>query len=89
LSDNKEFFPDWFRRRWRIPKSDWFEEFERSFEEMFKGVEGPKELIRERKLPDDGTVKEMGRFVNGYSFCVGPDGKPIVREFGSGKSSMV
>jgi len=56
---------------------------------MFKGVEGPKELIRERKLPDDGTVEEMGRFVNGYSFCVGPDGKPIVREFGNVKPSMV
>jgi len=68
--------------------SDWFDEFERSFEEMFRGMELPKELVRERKLPDGATVKEMGPFVYGYSFSVGEDGKPIVREFGNVKPSM-
>ena len=88
MSDDEEFFPDRFRRRWRGPFSDWFEEFERGFEEMFKGMELPKELIRERKLPDGATVKEMGPLVYGYSFSVGPDGKPVIREFGNVKPSI-
>ncbi len=88
MDDNDEFFPEWFRRRWRFPMANWLEEFEHSFEDMFKGVELPKELVRERKLPDGGTVREMGPFVYGYSFSVGPDGKPVVREFGNVKPSI-
>ena len=86
--EDDEFLPEWFRRRWRSPTNNWFEDFERSFEEMFRGLELPKELVRERKLPDGGTVKEMGPFVYGYSFSVGPDGKPVVREFGNVKPSI-
>lgn len=55
---------------------------------MFRGLELPKDLVRERKLPNGGTVKEMGPFVYGYSFSVGPDGKPTVREFGNVKPSI-
>ncbi len=86
--EDDEFFPEWFRRRWRFPTSNWFEDFERSFEEMFRGMQLPKDLIRERKLPDGGTVKEMGPFVYGYSFSQGPDGKPVIREFGNVKPSI-
>ncbi len=88
MSDENEFFGDWFRRRWRSPMANWFEEFERSFDEMFKGLELPKELVREKKLPDGATVREMGPFVYGYSFSVGPDGKPVIREFGNVKPSI-
>ncbi len=88
MSDDEGFFPDWPRRRWRGQFSDWFEDFERNFEEIFKGMELPKELIRERKLPNGATVREMGPFVYGYSFSVGPDGKPVVREFGNVKPSI-
>jgi len=86
--EDDEFFPEWFRRRWRFPTSNWFDDFERSFEEMFRGMQLPKDLIRERKLPDGGTVKEMGPFVYGYSFSQGPDGKPVIREFGNVKPSI-
>jgi HSP20 family protein len=55
---------------------------------MLQGLELPKELVRERKLPDGATVREMGPFVYGYSFSVGPDGKPVVREFGNVKPSI-
>ncbi len=55
---------------------------------MLQGLDLPKDLVRERKLPDGGTVKEMGPFVYGYSLSVGPDGKPVVREFGNVKPSM-
>jgi HSP20 family protein len=47
----------------------------------------PKELVREKRLPDGSTVREMGPIVYGYSMSVGPDGKPIVREFGNVKPS--
>ncbi len=86
--EDDEFFPEWLRRRWRFPTTNWFQEFERSFEEMLHGLELPKELVRERKLPDGATVREMGPFVYGYSFSVGPDGKPVVREFGNVKPSI-
>src|SRR5213594_3164909 len=88
MSEDEGFFPEWSRRRWKGPLSNWFEDFERTFEEMFKGMDLPKELIRERKLPDGATVREMGPFVYGYSFSVGPDGKPVVREFGNVKPSL-
>src|SRR5207253_11292323 len=64
------------------------EEFERSFEEMFKDLEIPKEMIREKRLPTGGTEKEIGPFVYGYPFSVGPDGKPVIREFGNVKPSL-
>ncbi len=86
--EDDEFFPEWLRRRWRFPTTNWFQEFERSFEEMLHELELPKELVRERKLPDGATVREMGPFVYGYSFSVGPDGKPVVREFGNVKPSI-
>jgi HSP20 family protein len=60
--------------------------FDRMFREMLEGM--PKELVRERRLPDGGTVREMGPFVYGYSMSMGPDGKPVVREFGNVKSSQ-
>jgi HSP20 family protein len=45
----------------------------------------PRELVRERTLPDGRTVKEWGPFVYGYSVTVGPEGKPRIREFGNVK----
>ena len=87
MEDN-EFFPEWFKRRFRSPLTGWFDDFDKNFEEMLRGLELPKDLVRERKLPDGGTVRERGPFVYGYSFSMGPDGKPIVREFGNVKPSL-
>ena len=86
--EDDEVFPEWFKRRWRFPTGNWFDDLERNFEEMFRGMELPKDLIRERKLPGGGTVKEMGPFVYGYSFSQGPDGKRVTREFGNVKPSI-
>lgn len=79
-------------RRWgRRPFFDEgiFEEIDKIMEEMFRDMTTniPKELVRERKLPDGSTVREMGPFVYGYSVTVGPDGKPVIREFGNVKHS--
>jgi len=98
LSD--EDFPEWFRRRRsRRPFSgDWFfgdvDEMMRNMEEMmekeFKELTErlPKDMVRERRLPDGSTVKEWGPFVYGYSMTLGPDGKPQIREFGNVKPSL-
>lgn len=56
---------------------------EREFKEFSKRV--PKDLIRERELPDGTKVHEWGPFVYGYSITIGPDGKPQIREFGNVK----
>jgi len=87
-----EDFPEWFKRRsrFRFFGDRFFEDFDRMMEDMLKEMSsfGPKELVRERKLPDGSTVREMGPFVYGYSMTVGPDGKPVIREFGNVKPSL-
>ena len=62
-------------------------DMERLFSEQFKEMERelPKSLVRESTSPDGSTRKEIGPIVYGYSVTVGPDGKPVVREFGNVK----
>ena len=93
-SDSDEFFPDWFRsRRGRRSPFGWMdrwfsdvdEMFENMFQDMLKGM--PKDMMTERKLPDGSTIRQFGPFVYGYSMSMGPDGKPIVQEFGNLKPS--
>ena len=95
-----EDLPEWLRRRLRRTPyfRDWVfgdvDEMMRDLEEMmdreFKEFTTrlPKDLARERKLPDGSTVKEWGPFVYGYSMTIGPDGKPQIREFGNVKPSL-
>ena len=88
--EGNEGFP---RRRRRFPFGSWrfgdideiMREIERSFSEQFKELEKeiPRNLVREKRLPDGSVKKEIGPIVYGYSMTVGPDGKPIVREFGN------
>jgi len=90
LSD--EYWDRWFRRG-RFPffrrSFDDIEEIFREMEEMMERELGefskrtPKDLIRERTLPDGSKVREWGPFVYGYSMKIGPDGKPQMREFGN------
>lgn len=91
-----EFWDRWFKRR-MTPFSSFFE----SMDEMFREIErmfereleeltrkAPKDLVRERVLPDGRRVYEWGPFVYGYSITIGPDGKPQVREFGNIKPGV-
>ena len=87
-----EDFPSWFRRTWRMFPfftGGFFEDIDQMMEEMFKEIQEsiPKELIREERLPDGSTVRRVGPIVYGYSMTMGPDGKPIIREFGNVKPS--
>jgi HSP20 family protein len=89
-----EDLPDWLRKRMRRDRyRDWLfgdiDEIMREMQEMMEKelkeftTSVPKDLMRERKLPDGSTVKEWGPFVYGYSMTIGPDGKPQIREFGN------
>jgi len=80
------FWDEWLRRR-RSWFSSWFEEMSRMIEEAFKDIMEtmPKELYREYTLPDGSVVRTLGPLVYGYTVTVGPDGRPVVREFGNVK----
>lgn len=91
MSD-EDWWSKWFRRRpfFRSNLGNMDEVFremeemmEREFRELSK--KAPRELVRERTLPDGTKVNEWGPFVYGYSVTIGPDGKPKVREFGNVK----
>jgi HSP20 family protein len=95
---SEEDFPEWFRRRRRFPffGGYFFEDIDRIFREMEKMMEEefkeftqrvPKDYVRERRLPNGSTIRELGPFVYGYSMKIGPDGKPEIREFGNVKPS--
>ena len=74
---------------WGFPDIDeMMREMERAFSEQFKDLERelPKSLVRESTTPDGGVKKEIGPIVYGYSMTIGPDGKPVVREFGNLRS---
>ncbi|MDG6983791.1 MAG: Hsp20/alpha crystallin family protein [Nitrososphaerota archaeon] len=74
---------------WGFPDIDeMMREMERAFSDQFKDLEKelPKSLVRESKSPDGSTKKEIGPIVYGYSVTIGPDGKPVVREFGNVRS---
>jgi HSP20 family protein len=84
-------FTEWFRRG-RRPfgfMDKWFSDFDEMFEHMFEDMakDMPKDFMNERKLPDGSTIRQFGPFVYGYSMSMGPDGKPIVQEFGNVKPS--
>jgi HSP20 family protein len=95
LEDNRDEWP--IRRRRGSPFGPWgfpdidemMREMERAFSEQFKDLEKalPKNLIRESKTPEGELKKEIGPIVYGYSVTIGPDGKPVVREFGNVRRS--
>ena len=96
LSDSDDF-PEWFKRRQRPAKDPFFGDIDNMFKEMEKMLDEelksftekvPKEYVKERKLPDGSTVKELGPFVYGYSMKIGADGKPEIQEFGNIKKGL-
>jgi len=96
VSSDNDDFPEWFRKR-RPSKDPFFGDMDEMFHEMEKMMDEelkkftqkvPKEYVKERKLPDDSTVKELGPFVYGYSMKIGSDGKPEIQKFGNIKKGL-
>lgn len=72
---------------WSFPDiNEMMKEMEKEFMQ-FKDIEKqvPKDLIREQTSPDGSVKREIGPIVYGYSMTIGPDGKPVIREFGNVK----
>ena len=65
---------------------DFDESFEPLLQDMAKGI--PKDLMTETKLPDGSIVRQYGPLVYGYSISIGPDGKPVIQEFGNIKPTQ-
>jgi HSP20 family protein len=87
------FWDDWEKRK-RKRGSPFFPDIDKMIEDMEKEMaefikemesEIPEDLAQEHTLPDGSIKREYGPFVYGYSVKIGPDGKPIVREFGNMK----
>ncbi len=86
---------EWFKRFGK--RSSMFGEFERLMDELeremaetIRKMEGsmPEEMLRETRRPDGSVRREYGPFVYGYSVKIGPDGKPVIREFGNMKPGI-
>jgi HSP20 family protein len=85
------FWDDWFkrfreRRGFFFPEIDsMMEDMEKFMADAFKEMEEqvPRDMVRVRRLPDGSVRREYGPFVYGYSVKIGPDGRPIIREFGN------
>jgi len=92
--DDRDEWP--IRRRRGSPFGPWgfpdidemMREMEKALSEQFKDLEKelPRSLVRESKTPEGDVKKEIGPIVYGYSVTIGPDGKPVVREFGNVRS---
>jgi len=91
---SEEDWSGWFKRKgwWPFTRRWMFDDIDEMFSEMNEMMErefkelskrAPRDLIRERTLPNGRKVKSWGPFVYGYSVKIGPDGKPQVREFGN------
>ena len=89
------FWDEWFKRFGK--RSSFFGEFDRMMREMEKEMADiiremeenmPEEMSREIRSPNGSVKREYGPFVYGYSVKIGPDGKPIIREFGNMKPGL-
>jgi HSP20 family protein len=88
----------WFKRWGKMmPFGPWsyadveemMKEMEKDFMDMkdiAKAV--PKDLVREKRAEDGSITREIGPIVYGHSMTVGPDGKPVIREFGNVKRGL-
>jgi HSP20 family protein len=90
LSSDDKWFKRWGRANPFGPWSyadieEMMKEMEKDFMDLDIEKALPRDLVRERREDDGSVTKEIGPIVYGYSVTVGPDGKPVVREFGNVK----
>ena len=94
MSEEENIWSRWFNQgsgwpfnpRWVTEDTeDVFAEMKQFMDSKFKEMseKAPKNLVRERILPEGKKAKELGPFVYGYTMTVGEDGRPKVREFGN------
>jgi HSP20 family protein len=65
------------------------EEIEKEMAKAFQEMENlPGGSYKETRLPDGSKRKIYGPFVYGYNVRIGPDGKPVIRDFGNMKPGL-
>jgi HSP20 family protein len=84
---------EWFKRWGKMmPFGPWsyadVDEMMKEMEREFMALTDldnqlPNELVREKRAEDGSVTREIGPIVYGYSMTIGPDGKPVIREFGN------
>src|ERR1700732_1748065 len=91
LSSGDEWFKRWGKM---MPFGPWsyadveemMKEMEKDFMDMKDVTKDlPKDLVREKRAKAGSITREKAPIVYGYSMTVGPDGKPVIREFGNVK----
>ncbi len=77
---------------WRRRRGSIFDLFDALMESVLRDIESFEEeferLWREAAERGEIEVKKYGPYVYGFSITIGPDGKPIIREFGNIKRGL-
>ncbi len=63
------------------------DEFDRLFKRMSRSFMNLDEIFDETK--ESGNIQSYGPFYYGYTMTVGPDGKPVVKEYGNVKPALL
>ena len=63
------------------------DEFDRLFKRMSRSFMNLDDVFSEAK--ETGDIQRYGPFYYGYIMTVGPDGKPVVKEYGNVKPSLL
>jgi HSP20 family protein len=63
------------------------DEFDRLFKKMSRSFMNLDDIFEETK--ETGDIQRYGPFYYGYTMTIGPDGKPVVKEYGNVKPSLL
>lgn len=66
---------------------DEWDEFDRLFHNMMRPFKGLDKIWNDMKL--SGNSQTFGPYYYGYTMTVGPDGKPVIREYGNVQPGLV
>src|SRR3990172_560281 len=63
------------------------DEFDRLFKRMSRSFMNLDDVFNEAK--ETGDIQQYGPFYYGYAMTIGPDGKPVVKEYGNVKPGLL
>lgn len=63
------------------------DEFDRLFKKMSRSFMNLDDIFEDVK--ETGDIQRYGPFYYGYTMTIGPDGKPVVKEYGNVKPSLL
>lgn len=63
------------------------DEFDRIFQRVSRSFMGLDDIFE--KVRESGNLRKYGPFYYGYTMTVGPDGKPVVKEYGNVRPGLL